>query len=78
MPANAMLYCLVHLFFFFFNFYELHFSLSWIFRYLSEQERQKELARLRRELRKAEREEKFGAAAMVLGLAERNAEMEKR
>lgn len=47
-------------------------------RYLSEQERQKELARLRRELRKAEREEKFGAAAMVLGLAERNAEMEKR
>nr|XP_039263423.1 trichohyalin-like isoform X2 [Styela clava] len=47
-------------------------------RYMSEKERQMELARLRRELLRAEREEKFGAAALVLGLAERNAEMEKR
>lgn len=39
---------------------------------MNERERQAELARLRREQRKAELEEKFGAAAMVLGLAERN------
>lgn len=40
--------------------------------FMNERERQAELARLRREQRKAELEEKFGAAAMVLGLAERN------
>ena len=41
-------------------------------KFLSERERQAELARLRREQRKAQQEEKFGAAALVLGLAERN------
>ena len=41
-------------------------------RFLSEKERQAELTRLKREQRKAQQEEKFGAAALVLGLAERN------
>eukprot|EP00794_Sanderia_malayensis_P006079 gene6079-6782_t len=41
-------------------------------RFYSEKERQAELARLRREERKVKLEEKFGTAAMVLGLAERN------
>ena len=40
--------------------------------FMSEKERQAELARLKREQRRALQEEKFGAAAMVLGLAERN------
>lgn len=40
--------------------------------YLSERERQAELARLKRELRKAQKEDDFSAAALVLGLAERN------
>ncbi|KAJ8047726.1 hypothetical protein HOLleu_06793 [Holothuria leucospilota] len=40
--------------------------------YLSERERQAELARLKRELRKAQKEDDFAAAALVLGLAERN------
>lgn len=40
--------------------------------YLSERERQAELARLKRELRKAQKEDDFEAAALVLGLAERN------
>ena len=37
-----------------------------------ERERQAELARLRLEARKAEREANFDGAALVLGLAERN------
>ena len=40
--------------------------------FLSEKQRQAELIRLRREQRMAQQEEKFGAAALVLGLAERN------
>lgn len=39
---------------------------------MDERERQAELARLRREQRRAQQEEKFGAAALVFGLAERN------
>ncbi len=41
-------------------------------KFYTERERQAELARLRREQRKVKLEEKFGTAAMVLGLAERN------
>ena len=40
--------------------------------YLSEKERQAELARLKREQRKAKMEDDFMAAALVLGLAERH------
>jgi len=40
--------------------------------FLSEKQRQAELIRLKREQRMAQQEEKFGAAALVLGLAERN------
>ena len=48
-------------------------------KFMSERERQSELARLRREQRRAQQEEKFDAAALVLGLAERNqAAAEKR
>ncbi|XP_070559138.1 trichohyalin-like isoform X2 [Ptychodera flava] len=39
---------------------------------LSEKERQQELARLKRERRKAQREDNFESAALVLGLAERH------
>ena len=39
--------------------------------FLSERERQALLARLKREQLKARLEEKFGSAALVLGLAER-------
>ena len=39
--------------------------------FLSERERQALLARLKREQLKAKLEEKFGSAALVLGLAER-------
>ena len=38
----------------------------------SERKRQLELARLRREARQAQAEEKFGAAALVLGAAKSN------
>jgi len=41
-------------------------------RFLSERQRQAELARLRREKLKAKQEDKFDSAALVLGLAERN------
>lgn len=41
-------------------------------RFLSERQRQSELARLRREQLKAKQEDKFDSAALVLGLAERN------
>jgi len=41
-------------------------------RFLSERQRQAELARLRRERLKAKQEDKFDSAALVLGLAERN------
>lgn len=37
----------------------------------SEKERQAELARLRREQRKARQEDKFEAAALVMGLAQK-------
>lgn len=40
--------------------------------FLNEKQRQAELIRLKREKRMAQQEEKFGAAALVLGLAERN------
>ena len=40
--------------------------------FLNERQRQAELARLKREQRRAEQEEKFGTAALVMGLAERN------
>lgn len=40
--------------------------------FMNEQERQAELMRLKREQRKVEQEEKFGVAALVLGLAERS------
>lgn len=40
-------------------------------KFLSERERQALLARLKREQLKARLEEKFGSAALVLGLAER-------
>lgn len=39
---------------------------------MRERERQAELARLRMEARKADREANFDGAALVLGLAERN------
>jgi len=41
-------------------------------RFMSEKDRQAELLRLKREQRRAQQEEKFGAAALVFGLAERN------
>eukprot|EP00111_Clytia_hemisphaerica_P002852 TCONS_00008039-protein len=41
-------------------------------RYMNEKDRQAELLRLKREQRRAQQEEKFGAAALVFGLAERN------
>ena len=41
-------------------------------RLAAEKRRQAELVRLRREKRQAERESQFDAAALVLGLAERN------
>lgn len=43
-------------------------------RFLSEKERQAELARLKREQLKAKQEGDFFTAALVLGLAERNRE----
>lgn len=45
---------------------------------MSEKDRQKELARLRHQFQKSQREERFGAAALVLGLTERNARMGER
>lgn len=45
---------------------------------MSERDRQLYLSRLRREARRAEREENFGAAALVLGLAERNSRNAER
>ena len=39
---------------------------------MTEKERQAELLRLRRQQKRAQQEEKFGAAALVFGLAERN------
>ena len=41
-------------------------------RFMSERERQAELARLKRERLKAKQEDRFDTAALVLGLAERN------
>ena len=41
-------------------------------RFMNEKDRQAELLRLKREQRRAQQEEKFGAAALVFGLAERN------
>ena len=40
--------------------------------FMTEKERQAELLRLRRQQKRAQQEEKFGAAALVFGLAERN------
>ena len=40
-------------------------------KHLSERERQAELLRLKREARRAQREDKFGNAARLIGLAER-------
>ena len=40
--------------------------------YLSEKERQAELAKLKREQRRVQQEEKFGAASLVIGIAEQN------
>ena len=44
---------------------------------MSEKERQAELIRLKQEQRRAKMEEKFGSAALMLGLAERNANAAK-
>ena len=41
-------------------------------KYLSEKERQAEMVRIRRELRRVEQEENFTAVALVFGLSERN------